>query len=326
MRFAEKLIRLRKQAGWSQEELAEKLDVSRQAVSKWEVAQSTPDLERILAMSRLFGVSTDYLLKEEMEQENQLYDEERAECGRLVTMEEAEAFLRVKARTADRIAWAVFACIISPIALLLLGAAVEQKTVTEMHAAAIGLVALLVIVAGAVAVFIGCGTQTAPYQYMEKEAIETAPGVADMVRERQKAYRESYGRANVAGACLCILSLVPLLMAAFFTENALRLTAALSLMMAIAGLGTVSFIRAGIRWESMEKLLEEGDYSRNAKRRNTRAISTAFWLLATAAYLGYSFFTKDWENSWILWPVAGVLYAALATVVKRVYKRKGYKS
>lgn len=97
-------------------------------------------------------------------------------------------------------------------------------------------------------------------------------------------------------------------------------------MMAIAGLGTVSFIRAGIRWESMEKLLEEGDYSRNAKRRNTRAISTAFWLLATAAYLGYSFFTKDWENSWILWPVAGVLYAALATVVKRVNKRKGYKS
>ncbi|MDO4351454.1 MAG: helix-turn-helix transcriptional regulator [Eubacteriales bacterium] len=321
MRFEDKLMQLRKRAGWSQEELAEKLDVSRQAVSKWESAQSTPDLERVLALARLFGVSTDYLLKEEAEEEELCGGEAKPASGRLVTMGEAEAFLEVKARTADRIAWAVFACVISPIALLLLGAAAEQKAVPEMHAAVIGLVVLLVIVAGAVTVFIGCGTQTAPYQYMEKEAIETAPGVADMVRERQKAYRESHGRANRMGACLCILSVVPLLMAAFFTENALQLTAALSLMMAIAGLGTVSFIRAGIRWESMQKLLEEGDYSRNAKKRNTQAISTAYWLLAVAIYLGYSFATEDWKNSWIVWPVAGVLYAALATVLNGVFKR-----
>lgn len=321
MRFEDKLIQLRKRAGWSQEELAEKLDVSRQAVSKWESAQSTPDLERVLALARLFGVSTDYLLKEEAEAEEACDGEAKPASGRLVTMGEAEAFLEVKARTADRIAWAVFACVISPIALLLLGAATEQKAVTEMHAAVIGLVVLLVIVAGAVTVFIGCGTQTAPYQYMKKEEIETAPGVADMVRERQKAYRESYGRANRMGACLCILSVIPLLTAALFTENALRLTAALSLMMAIAGLGTVSFIRSGIRWESMQKLLEEGDYSRNAKKRNTQAISTAYWLLAVAIYLGYSFATEDWKNSWIVWPVAGVLYAALATVLNGVFKR-----
>ena len=321
MRFEEKLIWLRKRAGWSQEELAEKMDVSRQAVSKWESAQSTPDLERVLALSQLFGVSTDYLLKEEINQEEALCGEASQQGGKLVTMGEAENFLEIKARTADRIAWAVFACVVSPIALLLLGAAAEQGTVTEMRAVVIGLIALLVIVAGAVSVFIGCGTQTAPYQYMEKEAIETAPGVADMVRERQKAYRKSYGQANMIGACLCILSVVPLLVAAFFTENALQLTAALSLMMAVAGLGTVSFIQAGIRWESMKKLLEEGDYSRSAKKRSTQAISTVYWLVVVAVYLGYSFSTEDWKNSWIVWPVAGVLYAALTTALNGISRR-----
>ena len=58
MILADKIIDLRKKAGMSQEELAEKLGVSRQSVSKWESAQSTPDLNRILKMSEIFGVST----------------------------------------------------------------------------------------------------------------------------------------------------------------------------------------------------------------------------------------------------------------------------
>ena len=67
MIFADKVIALRKKAGCSQEELAERLNVSRQSVSKWESAQSVPDIDRILQMSRLFGVTTDYLLKDDME-------------------------------------------------------------------------------------------------------------------------------------------------------------------------------------------------------------------------------------------------------------------
>ena len=65
MIFADKLIALRKKAGWSQEELAEKLNVTRQSVSKWEGAQSVPDIDKILQLSRLFGVTTDYLLKDD---------------------------------------------------------------------------------------------------------------------------------------------------------------------------------------------------------------------------------------------------------------------
>ena len=63
MTIADRIQSLRKQKGMSQEELADKIGVSRQAVSKWESEQSTPDLDKVVIMSELFEVTTDYLLK-----------------------------------------------------------------------------------------------------------------------------------------------------------------------------------------------------------------------------------------------------------------------
>ena len=63
MNLADRIQYLRKQKHFSQEELADKVGVSRQAVSKWESGQSTPDLEKIVALSDLFEVTTDYILK-----------------------------------------------------------------------------------------------------------------------------------------------------------------------------------------------------------------------------------------------------------------------
>ncbi len=66
MTFGEKLQALRKARGWSQEELAQRINVSRQALSKWESGASVPDTENVVALSRLFGVPTDYLLLDEI--------------------------------------------------------------------------------------------------------------------------------------------------------------------------------------------------------------------------------------------------------------------
>ena len=63
MNFSEKLLTLRKANDLTQEQLAEKLDVSRQSISKWESGQATPELEKIVALSAVFNVTTDYLLK-----------------------------------------------------------------------------------------------------------------------------------------------------------------------------------------------------------------------------------------------------------------------
>lgn len=70
MTFGSKLQMLRKQRGFSQEELAAQLTISRQAISKWELGSAMPDTENIVQLSNLFGVSTDYLLKDDQESEN----------------------------------------------------------------------------------------------------------------------------------------------------------------------------------------------------------------------------------------------------------------
>ena len=73
MILADKIAELRKKNGWSQEELAGQLGVSRQSVSKWESVSSIPDLDKILKMSEIFSVSTDYLLKDSNEPEDEIF-------------------------------------------------------------------------------------------------------------------------------------------------------------------------------------------------------------------------------------------------------------
>ncbi|MBR2403731.1 MAG: helix-turn-helix transcriptional regulator [Lachnospiraceae bacterium] len=72
MKLSEKIIKLRKINGWSQEDLAERANVSRQAISRWEGGTAQPDATNILQLSKLFGVTTDYLLNDEYESDNDL--------------------------------------------------------------------------------------------------------------------------------------------------------------------------------------------------------------------------------------------------------------
>lgn len=72
MTFADKILKLRKQAGLSQEELAEKLNVSRQAISRWEMGTAVPDAVNLLQMSKLFGVTVDYLINDEYQSDEDI--------------------------------------------------------------------------------------------------------------------------------------------------------------------------------------------------------------------------------------------------------------
>lgn len=72
MDIAEKIIKLRKTNGWSQEDLAEKLYVSRQAISRWENGTALPDAENVLQISKLFNVTTDYLLNDDYESDSDI--------------------------------------------------------------------------------------------------------------------------------------------------------------------------------------------------------------------------------------------------------------
>ena len=326
MILADKIVTLRKRAGWSQEELAAQLGVSRQSVSKWEGAQSVPDMQKVVHMSRLFGVTTDYLLKEELGEPEPAPAESDAPL-RCVTMEQAADYLSLRRAAAPKLAAATLLCVLSPVALLLLAALSDRPgaALSENAAAGIGLCVLLVLVAAAVAVFITCAAQVKAYAFLETEPFETAYGVTGMVRERRAAAAPEHTRGKVAGTVLCILSAVPLFIAVCLNGPDLLYVAAVCLLLVLAGVGSALFVYGGVYQAAMDRLLEEGDYVRPRKRQNgvVGAISSIYWLTVTAAYLLWTFgpwWDAQPQDTWILWAVAGVLYGAVMALVRGIRK------
>ncbi len=323
MIFADKLIRLRKKAGWSQEELAEQLDVSRQSVSKWEGAQSIPELEKIIRISKLFGVSTDYLLKDEFEDTEEINISDEPAIRR-VTIEEANAFLKLKETAAKWIAYATFLCIISPICLLILGAISEAPgaALSETLAGALGVIALLLIVGAAVAIFVAADHKLMDFKFLEKSPFETEYGVAGIVKERRLAYKSIYARNNIIGVFLCIIAVSALFVGIIIDEsNDVLIVSMLCLMLAIIGVGVILFIRAGVIWGSYEALLNERKEEREESLLES-AVSTIYWLVITAVYLGLSFTTGRWGITWVIWIIAAVLDPAVSAIVRAIEGKK----
>jgi len=337
MILAEKIIKLRKQKGWSQEDLALHMGVSRQSVSKWESMSSLPDLDKIIKLSNLFGVSTDYLLKDDVEEEPG-YDatlsanNTKSATSELensfveVSLDEANHYMALVEKASKRIAAAVAACIISPVFLILFTGYAESGVlgISEDVAGGIGVAVLLIIIACAVFVFVSLGIQLDKYEYLEKENLNLQYGIAGIVEMKKEIHDPKYKTFIAVGVVLCIISVVPLLLAAGFNFPNQVYVSLVALLLILVACGVFLFVSFGMVHESYDKLLEEGDYTRERKmsaKRNDN-LSTIYWGIVTAAYLGYSFYTGAWDRSWIIWPVAGVLFAVVIGIANSIYKNK----
>lgn len=326
MIFADKLITLRKKAGWSQEELAEKLNVTRQSVSKWEGAQSVPDIDKILQLSRLFGVTTDYLLKDEQSEPEYTPDDEVSPLPR-VTLAQANDYLAKTQANAPKLALATALCIVSPIPLLALGTLREAGLfgIWDDLAGGIGLIALLVIIAAAVAIFMQCSASVRAYEFLQKQAIETEYGVTGLAKERRDAFAPQYDKANILGTVLCVLSAVPVF-AAMMVGASFLVSASICLVLALVACGVYAFVRVGTVQDAMNQLLEEGDYTRPNKAIKSRinALTAAYWLVVVAIFLWYTFGPNgngQPQYSWFIWAIGGVVYAAMVIAVKAFMKK-----
>ncbi len=325
MILADKIIQLRKKCGWSQEELAEKLGVSRQAVSKWEGAQSVPDIDKILSLARAFGVSTDYLLMDEIEMPEASAPETDTESSvRRVSLAEANEYLSLRESSAGKIAYATYLCIVSPICLFLLAVMSElgKISLSENTSAFIGLAVLFVFVTAAVVIFISSAAKCSHFEFLEKEPFETEYGVSGMVRERQKLFRDSYTRSNLIGTVICILSPIALFVGAF-SEDELLYVIMLAVTMMLEGVGVIFFIKAGVKWAAMQRLLREGEFSPREKEKSKLQgiVAGIYWPLVTALYLLLLFIGDTSMMSWVVWPVSGVIFAAIM-VLCSVFEKK----
>lgn len=325
MILADKIIRLRKKNGWSQEELADRMNVSRQAVSKWESAQTIPDLEKVLQLGRLFGVTTDYLLKDEIENE-EFTDNEQVSGIKRVTIDEANTYLTHRKWASWRIALATFLCILSPIALIVLGGAAELTDlgVTDVVAGVVGLGALFAFVLCAVPIFIYCGFKNEPYEFLERDThFQLEYGVRGFVEEKRKFFRNTYIKCNIFATCICVFSPIPLIVSAFM-NNVFLCVIMLAITMIIAGIGGAIFIVVGVQNASMQKLLQEGDFTPKAKKRNavTESVGAAYWSILTILYLAWSFLSNAWHITWLIYAAGGVLFPIVIAVCNAFADKK----
>ena len=210
-------MELRKKNGWSQEELAEKLNISRQSVSKWEGGASIPDLDKIIKLSALFSVSTDYLLKDELEEADFTKEPDAVADveQRSVSMEEANDYLQAVRRHAKRIAAGAAICLLSPMYLITVGGLAEAGVISwsEDMAGGIGTTVLLLLIALGAGLLIASGMTLSRYDYLEKEKLTLQYGVQGLAEKKKAEFAHIFRTCVITSVVLWIVGATPLLLA-----------------------------------------------------------------------------------------------------------------
>lgn len=376
MLLSEKIMSLRKRNGWSQEELAQQLGVSRQSVSKWESMASMPDIQKIMAMSELFGVSTDYLLKDELEElpaaaiaadyaassvqsgssdpaagsttDSTAGDGSTGESSTgnastseaiapklSVSLETATEYLDAIARTSRPTAGAITLFILGPALLVSLATYSEDALyfdpmrISPDAMGIAGICIMMLFIAAGVGLLILQDMKLARFKQFKEASLELQYGVEAAVRRRAESTESLRYVQQAAGVCLTILSAIPFLIASYYGTG---LTFALGFFVAaiLVSLGVYLLVYSGILRDGYRVLLQEGDFSHDEKsnKRDSksaalkyRPIARAYFGTITLLYVGYSFITKDWKSSWIIWPVSALLYHIIISILNALKKR-----
>lgn len=319
MSLADRIIDERKKAHWSQEELAHRLNVSRQAVSKWESEQAVPDLERVVQMADLFGTTTDFLLKGEEAGEQ---GTTAAKPARFVSEEDAHDFLSYRQKSVPVVALGVALCVLSPALLIFLDGLAEDSVfgITNELAIAIGLPAMIICIGIAAYLFVSQGAKGEKYQYLEHEKILVADAALEEASSRCTTQAEAFGRNMATGIALCVVACVPLIIVSCFIHTASVICAFIALLLLIVAAGVYVIVRTAGTRDSYDMLLQINDYAPGEKtiRQKLNFLSGIFWSSITLIYLVVSFLTGKWGATWVIWPVAGVLFGIANPIAKRI--------
>lgn len=323
MILAEKIVRLRKQVGWSQEDLAEKMGISRQSVSKWESTNSIPDLNKIIMLADIFDVSTDYLLKDNVEKTDALSG--GLEINSIqISLEQAVKYVENKKNIARLIAKGVFLCVgsVMPLFVLLAMAETGQLNLTSNIATSIGVVFILIMISIAVSFFIRTNQYESDIAPIENEEFELAYGVHGVFKDKLQKFRGTYNLNLSLAISMLIFSFVPMMIASMLSGGSDTILMMLMVMIFMISTGIYLLIFISTQYDAYNRILQEGIFVANKSKRTKRIEKFAafYWPLLTAIYLGWSLWTMDWGVTWILWPVGSVFFAALIGLMELLNK------
>lgn len=235
----------------------------------------------------------------------------------VVSCEEANNYIEISKATAPKTAFGVFLCIISPITLLLLLGLGEMYfvTVKEELLTAAGLIVLIGLVAAGVSYFIRFSSKLERYDYLKSEPFELDYKTEQMVRGIQQQDEEIYKSAVSISVVSYILCVLPVIVPSIFEADGLILIGVVVLLIIVA-FSTYNIISKSGVYGACKVLLQQGDYSvKNKTNKTIKTVSTVYWCVTVAVYLGYSFITNNWAMSWVIWPVAGVLFGAVKAII-----------
>lgn len=291
MAFSENLQFIRAQAGVTQEQLAEQLDVSRQSVSKWEGGQSFPEMDTLLRICDLYDVNLDTLLRGSVEESR---------------VEDTARYDQFMTRFAKRIAFAT-GSIIAGVGLCGL---LEARGVSEMLS---GAFLLLVIAVCVVAIVASC--------IQHDIFCKRYPVITDFYTQEQKdAFHQKFVW-YISGGVGAILFAVALLLLFFFVfpEQEPYESYGIALFLLIVAGAVTCFIYAGINDDkyNIAKYNRDNNPTPEARQRLNLigTIQAAMMLLATAVYVGLGLTRDLWRTAWWIFAVAGILCGVVAVIL-----------
>ncbi len=281
MSFKEKLQKLRKDRGYSQEQLADIIGVSRQAVSKWESGTSYPETEKLIELSKLFSMSLDELLKEEITEEKPILD----------PIVESE-FISFYKKFSFMISLGVFLCIMAIVAT----AFVEDI----FHSEILEITTFFSLALVAVVIFVYYGIEFSRYEEVEKLYKQKAAN-RPLLREVSK----KFSIMMTIGVALCILGVI----LGGITSELTNLNG----VQALAFFGPVSI---GV-WLFIYYGMEQGLYNPEKSKQNNidSPIHGVIMLIATIIFLLWGFLWNAWHPAWIVFPIGGILCGIVSIIL-----------
>lgn len=262
MKIGDKIMSLRKERGYSQEELASLIGVSRQSVSKWELNDSVPDLDKIVRISDLFDISTDELIRDNIK----ITAEQN---GRSMNDAEVQNCLTSTEENAPLNTLAVIACILSPITLIVLGGGYDygffhNLFTNEDQAGAVGMVVLLVFIALGTMMFVYTSSRSSQYSWIEKNPVLISQSMYRLIRLKKEQSLRLRSLLMTAGICMIILSLIPLFLT--YALGEIYSPFGLGIMLGLIALGVGLIVYSSQNYDVYQQLLQEGDYTVKKKQ------------------------------------------------------------
>jgi len=293
-------------------------------------AEGRSDNEAVGQVISEFGNLSE--LAEELGISNQVQQASSEDNFVYVTAAEAETFIEKSKKAANMIGGGVAAIMLGVISVIFFSSYAEGLFSQVLGGdepnkvyLAIGLGLLFILIAFAIYLFVMTGIANEKYAIFEKKVVKLDPHNKLLIQKAKENHRPVLMRKISIGVGQILLAVAALTVAGvLFEDNESVLVCLVCLLLLIIGISVWLFISGGAIQSAYDKLLNEGDYT--VERRKSESVmerwASPYWILIVVVYLAWSFITSSWDKTWIVWPIAGVLYGLISAIVHAATSNK----